>query len=172
MRAVDIRIAPRRIRRKLTMDDIAERHAVPLGKAQELMSACHGLNAAFERFDELVHRSATVARAHGYDRNTRKYILDAMVELAHEQLYVLLGLPALGNVERNTKKMCWLAVRIMQNDLGGPEVVRGSVTRPDRLFGDVAYLVAGKNFPIDAREEIRLLLGKEIVVILADQVAT
>jgi hypothetical protein len=65
-------------------DEVGKAHRGPAALTQERVRARHRLNAAFERFDELVHSPAASARMHDKSPNACEQVFDAVIELGDQ----------------------------------------------------------------------------------------
>src|SRR6516225_3810857 len=70
------------------------------------MGVRHRSDAPIERFDEFLHRVATLARRHRYHCNTSENVLDAMVEFGDQPLSVLLVPLAPGDITDQALETC------------------------------------------------------------------
>ena len=88
---------------------------------------------------------------------------------AVEQLAALvLGALALGHVLRDSEEVKRPALLVLDRHLLGVEQPRALEARVDRLLGNVFLLARGEDRAVLRREEVGLVPGKEVVVVLAD----
>ena len=140
---VEIGVVPRHVGRKLAPHELAQRHALPLPAAQELVGRGHGLNAARERRHEILARQARVLRSRSDGADGGKDVLDPMVELGHQHLLVLLRPLALGDIDVDAHHPFREAVAAVRNEtarLDPPHLASGS----DNAILDVVFAVAAR----------------------------
>src|SRR5262249_31427135 len=83
---LDLGVAAGDIRSELAPDELDERHPVPSMRAQQFVCRCHRANASIERRYEISNRSASLPSVRNNSADGRECVLNAMVQLAHDEL--------------------------------------------------------------------------------------
>ena len=91
--------------RKLTTHELVEIGALPTAEAQQGVGIRQRMDAAVEDIEKLIHRPSGFPGSLCNGHDAREHVLHTMIEFGDEEIFMILGLSALGNVDTDADRV-------------------------------------------------------------------